>query len=286
MKISRAAFTLIELLVVVGIIALLIAILLPALNKARAAAAQQVCGSNLHQIAIATLTYCNDNNGVMLTGGGDWGTQTIGSNTGRAYMSWDYIQINGVFYFSGGLLGPYLKNEKVIECPVTEGLELPVTDVHNTYGQCFIGAHRISQLSQAADTAMIADSISIGSSTDAAQPFALFRPTSVVEPSAYAVAGNDGFFGCHSKGIGEVAFYDGHVAGIAVQVRPRATILRIPSAGYAITQSIHIGPLYGGHIDWTQNTNPKAYSDNCLSTYDYYFWVNKYSKTLSTLTQP
>jgi prepilin-type N-terminal cleavage/methylation domain-containing protein len=62
---KRAAFTLVELLVVIGIIALLIAILLPALNAARQAARSIQCQSNLRQIGQALLMHANDHHQYM-----------------------------------------------------------------------------------------------------------------------------------------------------------------------------------------------------------------------------
>src|ERR1051325_4225226 len=59
----RSAFTLVELLVVIGIIALLIAILLPSLNRARAQAKAIACQTQMRTIGQSMLIYANNNRG-------------------------------------------------------------------------------------------------------------------------------------------------------------------------------------------------------------------------------
>ena len=78
---EKQKFTLIELLVVIAIIAILAAILLPALNSARNRGRDAVCKSQLKQINTATLMYCQDND--------DWIPPAITQNW--AMLGWQYL---------------------------------------------------------------------------------------------------------------------------------------------------------------------------------------------------
>jgi prepilin-type N-terminal cleavage/methylation domain-containing protein/prepilin-type processing-associated H-X9-DG protein len=65
-RLIRRAFTLVELLIVIGIIAILISILLPALSRARAQANTAACLSNLRQISIGLVEYSAQNHGCII----------------------------------------------------------------------------------------------------------------------------------------------------------------------------------------------------------------------------
>jgi prepilin-type N-terminal cleavage/methylation domain-containing protein/prepilin-type processing-associated H-X9-DG protein len=104
---AAKGFTLVELLVVIGIIAVLISMLLPSLNRARESARSVKCLSNLRQLAIASLGYCN-NNKYYFPGQG-------GKNGGPA-DSWVYFNevpalddtATDPFYIDNSTLAPYL----------------------------------------------------------------------------------------------------------------------------------------------------------------------------------
>ena len=127
---KKKGFTLIELLVVISIIALLIAILLPALSQARKTAMTAKCMSNLKQIATGTFAYLNFNTQAyprITTGGADSAVPWT--------MTWPIK--NHFFYAAGpgtpwiidgtqGLMLSYINNNtEVLECPNYWAAQLP-----------------------------------------------------------------------------------------------------------------------------------------------------------------
>lgn len=107
------AFTLVELLVVISTIALLLALLMPALATARSQAHGLVCRSNLRQLVLAGVGYAAEHDGFYVPGAKD-----MLDGAGRHRWHGVRVSLSEPFDASKGPLAGYLAEGRVKECPI------------------------------------------------------------------------------------------------------------------------------------------------------------------------
>ena len=162
----QAAFTLIELLVVIAIVALLAALLLPALANAKHSAARTRCSSNLRQLAIAAQLYWDEHENISFpfrgspTNGGDvwwfgWLERWNPANEGFRQ-----------FDLAAGPLHPYLQGHGIELCPSFDysfaNLKLKASGASWGYGYNWhLATNHLDTLRQPSDTIVFADAAQV-----------------------------------------------------------------------------------------------------------------------------
>lgn len=147
----RPGFSLVELLVVIGIIAVMISILLPALSAARQAAQASVCLSNVRQLSAMLMVYVNENNGWLPEENGDYVALFADPAVYQTTAGANWLASLGMYFNS------MTSAAAVWYCPSAqptdwEGIYNPMPPSDSNYmSNAAVMSHRISRITNTAD---------------------------------------------------------------------------------------------------------------------------------------
>lgn len=231
----RAAFTLVELLVAIAVVAVLAALLFPALERSRDAARTAACASNLRQLAAAALSYAGEHRGQF-----PWGLRVEGGET----ACWDFI-VGADGKARPGLLWDHVPGEdrkRVLQCPAFLGGEAnwrgdPLTGYN--YNCSYVGKvegdsggrdapARLPQIEDPARTALFGD----GEYAGGANKFMRAPVRDRAHDGSGTGVREAGTQGFRHRGRTNVAFCDGHVEALSKPYRKGGEGFVSPGCGF------------------------------------------------------